>query len=123
MRVVRHWILVAFAVLMAACGGGGSGSGTDDASSDGDGTANVQRFVVRWRASAAAAGYLVHWGTESGAYRDAVDVGAPLPDADGVASFELEYPGPSGVIYFALRSYDAAFQTSAFSNEIAVAVR
>lgn len=117
---VRRWCLVAFAFLVVACGGGGSGSDGGESSGDGDGT--LHSLLVRWRSSPEAAGYVVHWGTESGVYGDAVDVGAPTPDADGVASFVLEYPGPSGVVYFALTSYDDAYQMSVFSNEIAVPV-
>jgi hypothetical protein len=119
--LVRRFGVVAFALLMMACGGGGSGSGGGDVGTD-DGIA-VHGLLLRWRSSSEPTGYVVHWGTESGVYDSALDVGAPEPDADGVVSFVLDYPGPSGVVYFALTSYDGSFEMSAFSNEIPVPVR
>jgi len=116
---VRRWFLVTCALLLAACGGGGSGSGGGDPGADGAATRGV---LIRWRASPEAAGYVVHWGTESGVYVNALDVGEPVADADGVASFMLENVGASGVIYFALTSYDAAFEMSTFSNELSAVV-
>lgn len=121
MWLVRRGCLVAFALLLVACGGGGSGSGGGDGGAIPDGP--TRSFLLRWRTSPEAVGYVVHWGTESGVYGDALDVGAPGPDADGVASFVLDHSGTSSVLYFALTSYDDAYQMSAFSNEIAVAVR
>lgn len=110
--------LVLLALLVAACGGGGSGSG-GGGGGGGDVSASL---LVRWREVSAAAGYVIHWGTESGAYMHALDVGAPEPDAEGVVSFMLEDVGTTGLIYFALTSYDADFQMSAFSNELAAEV-
>ena len=121
MWLLRCGYLVAFALLLVACGGGGSGSGGDDGSAVPDGS--TRGFLLRWHAAPEAAGYVVHWGTESGVYEDALDVGSPVPDADGVASFVLERSGASSLLFFALTSYDDAYRMSAFSNEIAVAVR
>ena len=112
---------MAFALLLIACGGGSSGSGGDEAGAVPD--ALTHSFLLRWRTSPEALGYVVHWGTESGVYADALDVGAPVPDANGVASFVVDQSGTSSILYFALTSYDDGYQMSAFSNEIAVAVR
>jgi len=110
--------LVLLALLVAACGGGGSGSG----GGGGGGDEVSASLLIRWREVSAAAGYVIHWGTESGAYMHALDVGAPEPDAEGVVSFLLEDVGATGRIYFALTSYDVDFQMSAFSNELAAEV-
>jgi len=111
--------LVLLALLVAACGGGGSGSG---GGGNGGGDEASIGLLIRWREVSAAAGYVIHWGTESGAYMHALDVGAPEPDAQGVVSFLLEDVGTTGLIYFALTSYDVDFQMSAFSNELAAEV-
>jgi hypothetical protein len=110
---------VLLALLVAACGGGGSGSG---GGGNGGGDEASTGLLIRWREVSAAAGYVIHWGTESGAYMHALDVGAPEPDAEGVVSFLLEDVGTTGLIYFALTSYDVDFQMSAFSNELAAEV-
>ncbi len=108
-------LLLLLALLLAACGGGGSGSdgGTGEASSG---------LLIRWRQTSDAVGYVIHWGAESGAYMHTLDVGAPEADGAGIVSFLLEDPGATGLIYFALTSYDADFQMSAFSNELAAEV-
>lgn len=111
--------LVLLALLVAACGGGGSGSG---GGGNGGGDEASTGLLIRWREVSAAAGYVIHWGTESGAYMHTLDVGAPEPDAEGVVSFLLEDVGTTGLIYFALTSYDVDFQMSAFSNELAAEV-
>lgn len=111
-------LLVLLALLVVACGGGGSGSGGGGGWSDGGGEA-ASGLLIRWRATGDAEGYVIHWGTESGEYVHALDVGAPEQTDDGIVSFLLEDPGVSGTIYFALTSYDAEGQMSPFSNEVA----
>ena len=115
MPAVRHRILLALALFVVACGGGGSGSGGGD-------DVEMRSIHVRWRASDAAAGYVVHWGRSSGAYTDALDVGAPAVDPDGVIEFFLDETGPGGTIYFALTSYDDDGRMSGFSNELSADV-
>ena len=115
-----RWCRLALMLFAAGCGGGGSGSDGGDASVA---DPAPHAFVLRWRAEPLAAGYVVHWGRDSGVYADALDVGAPTPDAAGVASFVLESTGAADVLYFALTSYDGTYRMSAFSNEIAVSVR
>jgi hypothetical protein len=110
---------VLLALLVVACGGGGSGS--DGGGSGGGGDA-ATGLLIRWRATGDAEGYVIHWGTESGEYVHALDVGAPEQSEDGIASFLLEDPGTSGTIYFALTSYDAEGRMSAFSNELAAEI-
>ena len=107
---------MAFALFVMACGGGGSGGGSDTAEPVPVDAART--VVVRWRASPEAAGYVLHWGRTSRVYSDDVDVGAPEPDVDGTVTAYLDYPGPSGTIFFALTSYDADHRMSSFSNEI-----
>jgi hypothetical protein len=108
---------LAFAVLINACGGGGGGS---DSASSAD--PDVRRLLVRWRESANVAGYVIHWGTTSGVYSNARDVGEGEQDGSGVASFELELPGTGERNYFALTSYDEERRMSAFSNELSALV-
>ena len=78
----------------------------------------MRSVLVRWRASEDVAGYVVHWGRSSGAYTDALDVGSPAVDGDGVINFSLDQAGPRGTIYFALTSYDDDRRMSGFSNEL-----
>ncbi len=78
---------------------------------------------MRWRESANVAGYVIHWGTTSGVYSDARDVGEGEQDGSGMVSFELELPGHRReTIYFALTSYDEERRMSAFSNELSALV-
>jgi hypothetical protein len=110
-----HRSFILGVVFLAAACGGGSGSEPP--------TADVPRsVVVRWRPTADAVGYVVHWGSVSGAYDEAVDVGAPPVEADGTSRVAIEYARVAGTIYVALTSYDADFGMSAFSNELAAAV-
>jgi hypothetical protein len=112
---VRQLVLVAFALFVIACGGG---SGSDSGVHDGGVSHAV---VLRWRSDAAIAGYVIHWGHVSGDYTNALDVGSPPVDGDGVTSFLLEV-GASGTISFAITSYDDEFAMSAFSNELSADV-
>ncbi len=75
-------------------------------------------MLVRWRESPDVAGYVIHWGMTSGAYTNALDVGAPEPDADGVATFELAIRDAGETVYLALTSYDDQGRMSGFSNEL-----
>ena len=79
-------------------------------------------MLIRWREASSVAGYVIHWGAVSQSYMQALDVGSPVPDANGVVSFLLEEPGATGTIYFALTSYDDDYRISAFSNELAANV-
>jgi hypothetical protein len=98
---------VVLTLLVVACGSGGSGS--DDDASD---------LLLRWSEVRDAAGYIIHWGSRSGAYLHALDVGAPERDADGIVSFLLEDLDGPGTIYFALSAYDADGRMSSLSNEL-----
>jgi len=116
--VVRHrLLLVALALFLIACGGGGS-SGGGDVGDD----AEMRGVLVRWRANPDVAGYVIHWGRASNSYTDALDVGMPPADADGVVTFTLEIVGSGGTIFFALTSYDTSARMSAFSNELSAVV-
>ena len=74
---------------------------------------------VRARTSRAT---VIHWGTTSGVYSNARDVGEGEQDGSGVASFELELPALAERNYFALTSYDEERRMSAFSNELSALV-
>ena len=118
--LLRHSISLALALFSIACGGGGSRSDDDVIGSGND--PEIHSFLVRWREIEDVAGYVVHWGRSSGAYTDALDVGSPAVDGDGVINFYLDRPGPGGTIYFALTSYDDDRRMSGFSNELSVDV-
>ncbi len=115
---LRHLLASVLALFVIACGGGGSGSGADDGADAGE----MHSVLVRWRAVDDVEGYVIHWGHASGAYSNALDVGAPLVDAQGVVSFLLEESGAGGTIFFALTSYDATGRMSGFSNELSAVV-
>ncbi|MFK7895129.1 MAG: FG-GAP repeat domain-containing protein [Myxococcota bacterium] len=68
--------------------------------------------------SSDATGYTMHIGTESGDYQAEFDLGSPPPQGGEVIySLDLE---DSVDLFVALRSYDLAGETSAFSNEVRV---
>jgi hypothetical protein len=113
---LRRLLLLASAAVLFACGSDGGGSGSDSGVD-----ASEHHVLLRWSRSPGVAGYVVHWGTSSGEYGNALDVGDP-PSGDGVASFELDVGGPGGPIYFALTSYDDQGRMSSFSNELAAVV-
>ena len=87
-----------------------------------DQDSGTHSLLVRWRVTTDAAGYVIHWGSVSGMYTDARDVGASAPSADGVVEVRLEGVDAMGTIYFAVVSYDESGTSSRFSNELAVAV-
>lgn len=120
MTLLRQLLVLALALFVIACGGTGSGSISDGAGS-GDG-AEMRSVLVRWRASGDVAGYVIHWGRTSGSYTDALDVGSPAVDGEGVINFYLDQTGPGGTIYFALTSYDDDRRMSGFSNELSATV-
>ena len=120
MPLSRDRILLALALFLIACGGSGSRSGGDG--SGGGDDVEMRSVLVRWRAIDGVAGYVVHWGRTSGAYTDALDVGSPEIDSDGVVNFFLDQAGPGGTVYFALTSYDDAARMSGFSNELSADV-
>jgi hypothetical protein len=111
---VRRWFSFVFALLVVACGGGSSG--------DTDATiGTLSSIEIRWAVSAGVTGYRIHWGSRSSEYTTTIDVGMP-PGAGGIVTYVLEGLSAPGTYYFAMTSYDDEGRTSAFSNEIAVAV-
>lgn len=79
-------------------------------------------FVLRWGTLPDVAGYVVHWGPASRAYTDALDIGVPQSNDDGVTTFFLEEAGTSDTIYFAVTSYDEEGRMSTFSNELTAVI-
>jgi hypothetical protein len=106
-----------------SCGGGGGGSG---GSTRGDGVpASTADVAITWRGTDTnVAGYVVHWGTESGVYAHDVDVSKPMADAQGAATVVIAVPtdDPASTYYFAISSYDAFGGASAYSNELSIDV-
>jgi hypothetical protein len=118
---VRHPLVLALALFLIACGGAGSGSGGGGDGGGGDDVA-VASLLVRWRAIPDVSGYVIHWGTTSGAYTNARDVGSPASDADGVIEFFLDQTTSGRIVYFALTSYDGEGRMSTYSNELSAVV-
>src|SRR5947208_5467419 len=74
-------------------------------------TVHARPIVLAWDASPDdVSGYVIFYGTQAGAYPDSIDVGNLL-------SYQLDLPGDQ--YYFVVRAYDAAGNSSPFSNEVA----
>lgn len=116
----------ALALLLAgllSCGGGGGGS--SERAAGGGASASTANVSITWRGTAGdVAGYVVHWGTASGAYSHDLDVANPSADADGIVTAVIALPigDASATYYFAMSSYDATGGTSANSNELSIEV-
>jgi hypothetical protein len=119
-----RFVLVAALLVLAmcaSCGGGGAGGGAGGAPDE-----NAAATVgLTWSGGDAAAGYVVHWGTTSGAYPHAVDVGKPGADSHGAVTVTIALDGADASaarFFFAITSYDAAGDSSGYSNELSIAV-
>ena len=119
-----RFVLVAALLVLAmcaSCGGGGAGGGAGSAPDE-----NAAATVgLTWTGSDAAAGYVVHWGTTSGAYSHAVDVGSSVADSHGTVTVTIALDGAAASaerFFFAVTSYDAVGDSSAYSNELSIAV-
>ncbi len=66
---------------------------------------------LAWDSASGAAGYRVHYGTNSGAYTSSIDVG-------NVTDIVFSGPADCTTSYFAVTAYNAAGQ-SGYSNEVA----
>ena len=112
-RTVIVPTLALLIVLSAGCGGGGGGGGSQPS----DVPAGVE---VTWRGGGdGVTGYVVHWGTVSGVYDSALDVGMPPMSVDGLVVVVIAVES-APIYYFAVTSYDGAAQASAYSNEVSV---
>ena len=71
-----------------------------------------QTVTLAWDPSGDAnvAGYVIHYGTQSGVYTNSVDVG-------NVTSAEIPISADGSTYYFAATTYDVSGNTSTFSNE------
>src|SRR5438034_287149 len=74
-------------------------------------TADARPITITWDATTdpAVVGYIVYYGTQSGAYTDSVDAGNLITWA-----FDLPY----SQYYFAVRAYDASGNLSPYSLEV-----
>ena len=109
---------LALLVLCVGCGGGGGGGGGDGPQPSSD-TVGVE---LTWNdGGEAIAAYSVHWGTASRAYEHVLDVGRPVPSADGLVTVVIALE-PASVYYFAVTARDADGQASPYSNELSVAL-
>jgi Fibronectin type III domain len=114
-----QWLgLALIAMTVAACGGGGApatdsslAGGNPPEPPPGTGTATLQ-----WSAAADSRviGYRVYYGTTSHTYQQAMGAGF---NAGAAASFVATNLQAGQTYYFAVTSYDAASNESAFSNE------
>lgn len=82
------------------------------------GAAEARSVTVRWRhpAPERAAGFRVHVGSAPGLYTRTVDVGKPVPDADGVYHATIEV-GDQERVFLAVSAYGARGEESPRSNE------
>jgi hypothetical protein len=82
------------------------------------GAADARSITLRWRFSAPerAAGFRVHVGSAPGVYTRTIDVGKPVPDAEGVyrATIEVADHEPT---FLAVSAYGERGEESARSNE------
>jgi hypothetical protein len=82
--------------------------------------AEARTEVLRWTHpdSGSVASFKVYYGTASGNYGTAIDVGKPAPEA-GIHAFPLEVP--TGMenedLFIAVTAVDAEGQESLYSNE------
>jgi hypothetical protein len=105
-----------------SCGGGGGSSGSAGGGGAPTSTADV---AITWRTTdESVAGYVVHWGTASRDYAHDVDVSKPTEDAQGTVRVVIALPTEAfdTTYYFAISSYDAAGDASAYSNELSIGV-
>ncbi len=108
--------------ICASCGSGGGGGGAGDGEVAPDPNAPVS-VALTWSGSDDAAGYVVHWGTTSGVYSHDVDVRKPVADAHGDVTVVIMLDGVDASVarvFFAITSYDAARNASAYSNELGI---
>ncbi len=115
-------MLLALAFCAACGGGGGGGGGSAGGGSSGPTVQTPASVALTWSSSDAVAGYVVHWGAAARTYSHGVDVRKPVADAQGtvmvvVALDAREY---AATYYFAITSYDADGNSSAYSNELSI---
>ncbi len=119
MRTRSVFALAAALLVLAVCSscGGGGGGG-----SAGERNPTLHADVaITWRDADDVAGWVVHWGTASRVYDHTVDVAKPAADGDGNVTVVIAIDGVTeSFLYFALTSYDAAANSSAYSNELAL---
>ena len=100
--------------ICSSCGGGGGGG-----SAGGGDLVSHADMAITWRGDEDVAGWVVHWGTTSREYTHDVNVAKPTSDADGNVTVVIAVDGEtSSRFFFAITSYDAAGDTSDFSNEL-----
>lgn len=76
----------------------------------------ARSVALAWDApvSGGVAGYVLHWGTASKTYAQQIDVG-------NVTAYTLQATPDSAPLYAAVTDYDAANNTSTYSNEVFLA--
>jgi len=82
------------------------------------GPAMARDITVRWRYAAPerVAGFRLHLGPAPGQYTRTVDIGKPLPDAEGVFRVRIEV-ADDGATFVAVSAYDGRGGESPLSNE------
>lgn len=108
--------------ICASCGSGGGG-GSAGGESAAPGAQAPASVALTWNGADTAAGYVVHWGTASRAYSHDIDVRKPVADEHGAVMvvLALDADEQAATYYFAITSYDAAGNSSVYSNELSLA--
>lgn len=81
-------------------------------------SAQARVETVRWTQGDLTdiVGWKIYVGLSSRNYVDTIDVGFPVPDGEGIYSFDIEV-ADDATLYIAMRSYGANDDHSALSNE------
>ncbi len=118
-------LVISFFLIITACGGGGGSSsdgtiasstgGGGDQGSGGGGTAVAEGAVIKlaWdpNTESDVAGYKVYYGTSSGNYEKAVDIGK-------TTEYLISGLTKGQTYYISVTAYDTASNESGFSNEV-----
>ncbi len=115
-------LVILLFLIITSCGGGGGGSSTEGtagtagtASSTGGGAAVAEGAVIKlaWdpNTESDVAGYKVYYGTSSGNYENAVDIG-------NTTEYLLSGLTKGQTYYISVTAYDTASNESGFSNEV-----
>jgi hypothetical protein len=78
--------------------------------------------TVAWSPVSGTAGYKVYVRQGTSSYGAATDVGAKLPDPDGIVRYVTTGLPVNQVNYFVVTSYDGAGTESSYSNELSLLV-
>ncbi len=111
-------LVISLFLIITACGGGGGGSSTGPSASTagstgGPAVADAGVIKLAWdpNTETDVAGYKVYYGTSSGNYENAVDIG-------NSTEYLLSGLSKGQTYYIVVTAYDTASNESGFSNEV-----